>query len=107
MKVKKIYASSVACLDSNVYSGGGTDDTAVLQRVLDTARDGDGVHLVMDGAALVSGLKVYSNTTVECANADCGFFQLPQSNCPIITNYNWQRKEQRDTARRDLQSKLP
>lgn len=93
MKVKKIYASSVACLDSNVYSGGGTDDTAVLQRVLDMARDGDGVHLVMDGAALVSGLKVYSNTTVECANADCGFFQLPQSNCPIITNYNWQRKE--------------
>jgi hypothetical protein len=56
MKVRTVYASTVATLDSNVNSGGGTDATESLQSVLDTARDGNGVHLVMDGAALVTHL---------------------------------------------------
>jgi len=93
MITKKIYASEIgAKLNSNVYTGGGTDDTAVLQAVLDKAPEIGGVHLIMDGAALVSQLKLHSNTTIECLNADCGFFQLPQSNCAIVTNYNWDRK---------------
>ena len=33
MKVKKIYASSFAKLTSNVYTGGGDDDTAAIQSV--------------------------------------------------------------------------
>ena len=93
MKVQKIYASSVAHLDSNVYTGGGTDDTAALQKVLDLARDGIGVHLIMDGAALVSTLVLYSNTTIECVNAECGFFQKAQTNAAIVTNVNWDREE--------------
>ena len=90
--IRKIYASQYAKLDSNVYTGGGTDDTAALQAILDIARDEGGVHLVMDGAALISGLDVYSNTTIECMNADCGFFQIAQSNRAIITNKEWDRK---------------
>ena len=43
MKIRKFLASDFAALDSNVYTGGGTDDTDALQRVLDTAKDGDGV----------------------------------------------------------------
>ena len=73
--VKTIYAGSVAKLDSNVFTGGGTDDTAALQAVLDTAKDNGGVHLIMDGAALVSGLVVFSGTTIEALNKNCGFFQ--------------------------------
>ena len=84
MKIKTIYASSVARLDSNVYMGGGTDDTAVLQAVLDEAGETCGVHLIMDGAALVRSLKLHSNTTIECLNKDCGFFQMPQSNQALI-----------------------
>ena len=93
MKIHKIYASSVAKLDSNVYTGGGSDDTQVLQRVLDMAKDGDGVWLVMDGAALVSQLKLHSNTTIECLSKDCGFFQKPQSNGGVVTNAEWDNYE--------------
>ena len=79
MKIHRIYASEVAALDSDVYTGGGTDDTAALQKALDLAKDGDGVYLIMDGAALISQLRVYSNTTIECLTKDCGFYQISQS----------------------------
>ncbi len=87
MITKTILASQAgARLDSNVETGGGTDDTAALQRALDAARDGAGVHLIVDGAALVTGLKVYSHTTIECRNKACGFFQAAQSNQALLGN---------------------
>jgi hypothetical protein len=89
MPISTVYASTVAALDSHVYRGGGTDDTQALQAVLDRAKTEGGIHLIMDGAALVSHLEVYSNTTIECLNADCGFFQKDNSNCAIMTNANW------------------
>ena len=54
--MEKIFASSVAVLDSDVYKGGGTNVTKELQAVLDKAKNG-GVHLIMDGAALIRVLK--------------------------------------------------
>ena len=61
MKVNTYLASECgAVLDSNVIHGGGTDDTAALQAILDRARDkAEGVRLIVDGAALIRGLKVY------------------------------------------------
>ena len=94
--ISTVYASTVAVLDSNVRTGGGTDDTAALQAVLDRAKEEGGIHLVMDGAALVSQLIVFSNTTIECLNQDCGFFQKAQSNCAIITNAHWDRQNIQD-----------
>ena len=94
--ISTVYASTVAVLDSNVRTGGGTDDTAALQAVLDRAKTEGGIHLVMDGAALISQLVVYSNTTIECLNQDCGFFQKEQSNCAMITNAHWDRHTIRD-----------
>ncbi len=91
--IQTVYASTVAKLDSNVHTGGGTDDTAALQAVLDRAKTEGGIHLIMDGAALVSHLELYSNTTIECLNADCGFFQKDNSDCAIVTNANWSIKE--------------
>ncbi|MBR3934799.1 MAG: hypothetical protein IKJ68_12955 [Clostridia bacterium] len=85
----KISASEIACLNSNVHTGGGTDVTEKLQDFLDKAPEYGGVHLVMDGAALVRGLKIHSNTTIECVNSDCGFFMADYANRPIISNYNW------------------
>jgi len=90
--IKTVLASSVAHLDSNVHTGGGTDDTVALQAVLDLAKTEGGVHLIMDGAALVSHLVLHSNTTIECLNADCGFFQMAHSNRAIVTNAVWDRK---------------
>ena len=81
-----LYASQCgAKLDSNVYHGGGTDDTAVLQKILDSAREG-GLHLIMDGAALITGLRVSGNTTIECLNKDCGFYLADDSNEPLLRN---------------------
>ncbi len=92
MSIRTIYASTVAKLDSNVRTGGGTDDTQAIQQILDLALTEGGVRLIMDGAALVSGLVVHSNTTIECQNGDCGFFQIAHSNRAIITNADWDRE---------------
>jgi polygalacturonase len=81
-----IYASQAgAMLDSDVQKGGGHDDTAALQAALDQALQGP-LELVMDGAALVSGLTVHSHTTIRCLSASCGFFLKTQANRPILTN---------------------
>lgn len=85
----KIIASSVITLDSHVKNGGGTDVTEALQNILDKAPENGGLHLVMDGAALVRGLVVHSNTIIECVNRDCGFYLADNSNRPILRNYNW------------------
>lgn len=91
------YASKVgAKLDSNVIEGGGTDDTKVLQSILDKATELGNLHLIMDGAALVHGLVVHSNTTIECMNKSCGFYLASQSNCSILANANPSEKERKD-----------
>ncbi len=82
--MRTVYASSVATLDSDVYHGGGTDVTDALQSVL----DGGNVHLIVDGAALVHGLVIYSNTVIECPTASCGFFMDDYHFGPILRNAN-------------------
>ena len=88
MITKTVLASEYAVLDSNVRTGGGTDDTAALQALLDKAAEYGGLRVIMDGAALVSGLRVHSNTTIECLNKDCGFFLISGTNKPVIENYD-------------------
>jgi len=91
---RTIYASSVAKLDSSVVYGGGTDDTEALQKVLDlAAEENTGLHLIMDGAALISRLRVHSDTTIECLNKDCGFYQKDWTNDSMLTNANWDNYE--------------
>ena len=89
MSIKKFYASDYMTLDSNVILGGGTDVTDAMQALLDFAKDGASVHIVLDGAALVRGLKIFSNTTVECPNKSCGFYLADFANRPIIANADW------------------
>ena len=81
------YASRIgARLDSNVITGGGTDDTAAIQAVLDKAPQLGRLRLMVDGAALVRGLSIHGNTTIECLTPSCGFFLAAQSNGPILRN---------------------
>lgn len=70
---RTIYASTVAALDSDIVSGGGTDDTAALQAILDTASSIDHLHLIINGVALISGLDIKSNTTISALNGG-GFY---------------------------------
>ncbi len=93
--IKYIVSASQAGakLDSNVLTGGGTDDTVALQTVLDQAPKLGRLHLIMDGAALVRGLNVHSNTTIECPNPACGFFLADGANRAILRNANPTRGE--------------
>lgn len=85
-----IFASHTgAKLDSNVNTGGGTDDTEIIQAILNKAPEMGSLHFVMDGAALVHGLNIHSNTTIECLNTSCGFFLAPYSNRSVIQNANF------------------
>ena len=75
-----------AKLDSDVTKGGGTDDTVLIQSILDRAPKLGSLKLVVDGPILVKGLKVHSNTTIECLNRACGFYLADNSNRPLIAN---------------------
>jgi hypothetical protein len=81
-----IASEAGAKLDSDVTKGGGTDDTALIQGILDRAPKLGSLKLVVDGAILVKGLKVHSNTTIECLNRGCGFYLAGNSNRPLIAN---------------------
>jgi hypothetical protein len=74
-----------AVLDSDLARGGGTDDTAALQRVLNRARAGRAVHLIVDGPARISGLDVYSNTIIECTTGG-GFYLTDDTPRAVIRN---------------------
>jgi hypothetical protein len=58
-----IASESGAKLDSDVIKGGGTDDTALIQGILDRAPKLGSLKLVVDGPILVTGLTVHSNTS--------------------------------------------
>lgn len=91
-----VFASQAgAHLDSDLMKGGGTDDTSVLQHALDRASGGHSLLLIIDGVALVSGLDVYSGTTVECT-AGGGLFLKDNSARAIIRNAHRTRGNRTD-----------
>lgn len=94
-----VYASAIGCVLNAAITNGvddedaayqgitGTDDTSKLQAVLNRATNGRPIELVMDGFAAVTGLVVYSNTTIRCLE-NGGFALLSQSGWPILRNGN-------------------
>src|SRR5687767_13153300 len=81
-----VHASEAgARLDSDLLKGGGTDDTKALQQLLERAADGNALHLIIDGPALVSGLNVHGNTTIECT-ARGGLYLKDASSRAIVRN---------------------
>lgn len=91
-----VYASAYTRLDSDVINGGGTDATEAIQAILDKAPEWGCLHLVMDGAALVRGLNIHSNTTIQCESKDCGFYLAAGANRSIIQNAHPDFKTRRD-----------
>ncbi|MCL1792587.1 MAG: hypothetical protein FWG34_01830 [Oscillospiraceae bacterium] len=91
MENRLFYASRCgATLNSDVYGGGGDDDTEILQSILDKAAVLGRVHLVLDGAARISkSLKIHSNTTIECPDKSCGLFLSGGSNSSLVRNANF------------------
>jgi len=98
MRQTVVYASQAAgvALNASLSGESGTDDTAALQTILNTAPAlSGGLKLIMDAPALVSGLDVYSNTEIECLPG-AGFFLKTGSNRPIIRNKNPSRTTRTD-----------
>ena len=89
-KTRTVYASEWGIvLNSDVYRGGGTDMTDELQALLDKAPQWGRLHLILDGAALISRpLDIHSNTTIECPDKSCGLFLADSSNCCVVRNAN-------------------
>jgi hypothetical protein len=84
-----------AALNSDLLKGGGTDDTAALQAALKLAAQGEPVRLEIDGVALVTGLNVYGNTTIECV-AGGGLYLKDQASRDVIRNVHRSRDSIRD-----------
>ena len=66
--------------------GGGTDETELLQAILDKAEEWGGLTLEVDGAILTRGMAIHSNTTIHCANQNCGFFLKDGAAQPLARN---------------------
>lgn len=75
-----------AVLDSNLQTGGGTDDTAAIQVILNQATNGP-LELIMDGPALVGPLNIYGNTVLRCLPG-AGFYLKDGSNRALLRNAN-------------------
>jgi hypothetical protein len=81
-----LYASqNGAALNSNISTGGGTDDTAALQALLDQATTLGGLHLIIETPALISSpLRLHSNTWLEFLLGG-GLYMANGSNCDALT----------------------
>lgn len=81
-----VRASDFLLLDSDVEKGGGTDQTAEVQAILDKAKEWGGLYFLLDGPVLVSRLTIHSNTTIHCLDRHCGFFQKEGTNNTLLQN---------------------
>lgn len=88
-----VYASDYCKLDCDVMKGGGTNETTILQAILDKAKEWGRVKLIMDGAALISGLRIHSNTTIECLDSSCGFFLESGADNALLRNAEFSQDE--------------
>lgn len=87
-----------AALNSDVYRGGGDDDTEALQAVLDRAPVLGSVRLVLDGAARITkSLRIHSNTTIECPDRSCGLFLGDGANTSVLCNAHPDTESIRDS----------
>lgn len=71
--------------DNIFQATGGTDDTRLLQSILDSATNHLGFELYVDVPCVVTGLVIYPNTTIRCSGRG-GLYLRDNSNQPIVRN---------------------
>lgn len=82
-----IYASKSGCaLNSNISTGGGTNDTTAIQNALNALSSAGGGTWVQDGVSLITGIAVPSNIAIVGAYKGCGFYLANGSNATPIHN---------------------
>lgn len=83
-----LFSSIIGCAgNSDLVSGGGTDDTARLQWALDQATNGP-IELVIERPSLISTSLVIhaNNTTIRGVAPGVGFFRKAGANSPLLWN---------------------
>lgn len=87
-----IYLSKHGCIsDANLKIGStttGTDNTATIQAILNTASRTNPLQIMVDGAYGITGLYIKSYTSLIAINNGCGFILKDSSNKAILTNFN-------------------
>jgi hypothetical protein len=85
---KVVYASKLSGIhaNSNVNTGGGTDDTATLQGALNVLAAAGGGTLVIDGAFLITGLNHPANVAIVGQGWNTGFYLAIGSSRTAIRN---------------------
>jgi hypothetical protein len=84
-----LYASQHGVVMDSSPTGGGTDNTAALQALLNLANSTDKpTRIVIDGWALTAPLRIYSNTTLEGGAAAAGLALKSGSNDTLLRNAN-------------------
>src|ERR1035437_9536533 len=73
----------------------GTDNTSAIQNVLDKAQNSP-ITVYWDGRYSVTGLKIYSNTTI-IANAGCGAILRNHSDKSILINASQSFSSKKDS----------
>lgn len=72
--------------DSDIDTGGGTDDTELLQAAIDTLSSRGRGLLLVDKVFLVHGLKHRSNVTIKGLGWNTGFYLKNESESSVIMN---------------------
>ncbi len=85
---RSVLASTTCALNSDIDTGGGTDDTAELQALLDTATEEEPLELVLDGVARISNTLVLRSWTRILVPDGGGVFLDAGSNCHLVTGPN-------------------
>src|SRR5512139_1795240 len=77
-------ASDTCALDTNIDTGGGTDDTTCLQGLIDSIYAAGGGTLYLDGYARITNtLVLKSNVTIDATGG--GVFLTANTNKPMLT----------------------
>lgn len=97
----RVFYSSASCaVNSNLLTGGGTDDSKCVQGLLNTIAAAGGGELIQDGPSLISGvnvlggstgqttaLQISANTTLKCQGNGSGFYLADNSNVTMLGNH--------------------
>lgn len=88
LSAKAYYLTKEGAVSDASTTSMGTNNTAVIQSVLNNAAGGQRIVVYVDGFFSADSLKVYGNTSIIGLSSGCGLIQRPSINYPFIVNQN-------------------
>ncbi|MGN1100214.1 MAG: hypothetical protein ACI4S9_07680 [Christensenellales bacterium] len=91
--ITSIYLKDYVQPNCDILRGGKDDCAEKIQRVLDMAKEGDGIRVIVEGAYYTSTLKIHSHTTIECLNRNCGFYLADGTTDALFANADFSTED--------------